>query len=384
MKSRPFSHRAGRTLLYAALLAASIVFLTPLLWLLLTALKPIEQTMSRPLTFLPRTHLAEIDGSTLDVTKDYQTPVPGAVVRPLNVPDAAPVFLDENQLAVRGAELEVVSRVPAGWWHVTERLDANEAPRPQRWAFVPPDAITTNVDFRWRNFPDALIRLGGDPTTTSALEYVGFGRFLWNTVLVCTLGVIGTVFSNAVVAYGFARLAWRGRDPFFALTLATMMVPFPVLMVPLYGVFKSLGLIGSLTPLWLPAFFGSAFNIFLMRQFFRSIPEELSEAARIDGCSEWRIFWRIVLPLSKPVLATAALFHFLYAWNDFMGPLLFLTRKEDYTLALALQTFQSQHGGVRWHYLMAASAVTIAPIVLLFMVAQRTFIQGIATTGSKN
>ena len=384
-RSRAVRRSLSRTALYLVLGGASLLFLTPLLWLLLTALKPIEQTMSRPITFLPRTHLAPIEGELLDVTRDFRTPVAGAVVDVLAGDQAGRrAFLDVNQLADRGPEVRVVHEVPAGWWHVTERLDPNEPPRVQRWAFVAPEEIQTKIDFRWRNFPDALIRLGGDPTTTSAVEYVGFGRFLSNTVLVCVLGVIGTVFSNAVVAYGFARLRWRGRDGFFALTLATMMVPFPVLMVPLYGVFKELGLIGSLTPLWLPYFFGSAFNIFLMRQFFRSIPEELSEAARIDGCSEWRIFWQVVLPLSKPVLATAALFHFLYAWNDFMGPLLFLTRKEDYTLALALQTFQSQHGGVRWHYLMAASAVTILPIVILFTFAQRTFIQGIATTGSKN
>jgi multiple sugar transport system permease protein len=384
-KSKKPGRRVGRILVYAALVAASVVFMTPLLWLVLTALKPIEQTMSRPLTFLPRTHLVTIDGEALDVTQDYQAPLPGAVV---DVQDGdlagRRVFLDHNQLAVRRDQVEIVYEVPAGWWHVTERLDPNEPPRLQRWAFVAPEEIQTFVDFRWRNFPDALIRMGGDPTTTSAVEYVGFGRFLWNTVFVCVLGVLGTLLSNSIVAYGFARLKWRGRDSFFALTLATMMVPFPVLMVPLYGVFRELGLIGTLTPLWLPYFFGSAFNIFLMRQFFRSIPEELSEAARIDGCSEWRIFWQIILPLSKPVLATAALFHFLYAWNDFMGPLLFLTRKEDYTLALALQTFQSQHGGVRWHYLMAASAVTILPIIILFVFAQRTFIQGIATTGSKN
>jgi multiple sugar transport system permease protein len=178
-------------------------------------------------------------------------------------------------------------------------------------------------------------------------------------------------------------MRWRGRDAFFALTLATMMVPFPVLMVPLYGVFKSLGMIGTLLPLWLPAWFGSAFNIFLMRQFFRTIPEELSEAARIDGCSEWRIFWRIIVPLSTPVLVVAALFHFIFAWNDFLGPLIYLTRKDTYTLALALASYQSQNGGVQWHYLMAASAVTILPVILLFLLAQKTFIRGIATTGSK-
>jgi multiple sugar transport system permease protein len=154
-------------------------------------------------------------------------------------------------------------------------------------------------------------------------------------------------------------------------------------MVPLYGVFRWLGWIGTLKPLWVPSFFASAFNIFLMRQFFRTLPEELSEAARIDGCSEWGIFWRIILPLSKPVLMVVALFQFLALWNDFMGPLLYLTRKHTFTLAVALQNYQSQHGGVQWHYLMAASAIVILPIIVLFFFTQKSFIKGIATTGLK-
>jgi multiple sugar transport system permease protein len=132
-----------------------------------------------------------------------------------------------------------------------------------------------------------------------------------------------------------------------------------------------------------PSFFGSAFSIFLMRQFFLTIPEELSEAARLDGCSEWSIFWRIILPLSRPVLSVVALFTFLGAWNDLMGPLLYLTRKHTFTLALALQNYQSQHNGVQWNYLMAASVILILPILTLFFLAQRTFIRGIATTGIK-
>lgn len=162
-----------------------------------------------------------------------------------------------------------------------------------------------------------------------------------------------------------------------------MMMPFPVLMVPLYGLFARLLWIGTLLPRWVPAFFCSAFNIFLLWQFFRTIPEGLSEAARIDGCSEWTIIWRIILPLSKPVLATVALFHFLYAWNDFMGPLLDLTRQQSFTLTLALQSYQAQQGGIPWHYLMAASAATTLPIIVRFFLTQKTFIQGIATTGSK-
>lgn len=169
----------------------------------------------------------------------------------------------------------------------------------------------------------------------------------------------------------------------FWLTVATMMIPFPVLMVPLYSVFRALGWIGTLLPLWVPAFFGSAFNIFLLRQFFLTIPTELSDAARIDGCSEFGIYWRIVLPLAKPALAVVALFHFLYAWNDFLGPLIYLTRSETYTMSLGLQQYQSQHGGSEWHLLMAASVLLVLPIVVLFFLTQRTFIQGISTTGTK-
>jgi multiple sugar transport system permease protein len=277
----------------------------------------------------------------------------------------------------------VVHAVPAGSWHVTQRLEraVGETGADPLWDVLPRGQIDSRVSFRWGNYPRALAEMGGD--SESDRHRVGFWTFLGNSLAVALLGVLGTVLSNAIVAYGFARLRWRGRDAFFALTLATMMVPFPVLMVPLYGVFRALGLIGTLLPLWLPTWFGSAFYIFLMRQFFRTIPEELSEAARIDGCSEWRIFWRIIIPLSTPVLVVAALFHFIFAWNDFLGPLLYLTRKDTYTLALALESYQTQNGGVQWHYLMAASAVTILPVIILFLFAQKTFIRGIATTGTK-
>lgn len=378
----------GRAVLYLTLAGATTVFLMPLVWLVVTSLKPIEQAMSLPPSFVPRAYHAVLEGERREVIRETPLESSRVVVQWIHgeragrvdglTPEAA-----EPELAA--GEARALYRAEPGWWRVTEReISAPGAPR--RWAYVPPADLEASVRPRWRNYPEALERMGGLPVprdSPAAATRVEFTQFFRNTMLVCVLGVIGTLFSNAVAAYAFARLRWRGRDAFFGLTLATMMVPFPVLMVPLYGVFKNLGMIGTLTPLWLPAFFGSAFNIFLMRQFFRTIPEELSEAARIDGCSEWHIFWRIILPLSVPVLATAGVFHFLYAWNDFMGPLLFLTRKEDYTLALALQNYQSQHGGVQWHYLMAASAVTILPVIVLFFFAQRTFIQGIATTGSK-
>jgi multiple sugar transport system permease protein len=366
------------------LVVLSAAFVIPFVWLLSTSLKPIEQTLSLPLTFIPRAYYATLGVSRMEVTTDFQVAKPGAVVRMLAGEDAGRLrFLGAGQLAAQAANVAVVHTVEAGSWHVTQRLDrtlGEVGPSPL-WDVLPRSQIESRVVFRWENYPRALAAMGGD--AESDRHRVGFLTFLGNSVTVAVLGVLGTVFSNAIVAYGFARLRWRGRDAFFALTLATMMVPFPVLMVPLYGVFKAFGLIGTLLPLWLPTWFGSAFNIFLMRQFFRTIPEELSEAARIDGCSEWRIFWRIIIPLSTPVLVVAALFHFIFAWNDFLGPLIYLTRKNTYTLALALESYQTQTGGVQWHYLMAASAVTILPVIILFLFAQKTFIRGIATAGLK-
>lgn len=216
-----------------------------------------------------------------------------------------------------------------------------------------------------------------------------FPLFTRNTLIVATLCVAGTVLSSSIVAYGFAKVRFRGRGVFFALMLSTMMIPGTVLMVPQFALFRWLGdhtpiqFLGTFKPLWVGAFFGSAFNIFLLRQFFVTIPDELSEAARIDGCSELGIFTRIMLPLARPALAVVSLFTFMAVWNDFLGPLVYLQRPEQYTLALGLQTFQSQHGGTEWQLLMAASVLVLAPIVILFFLAQRTFIQGIATTGMK-
>jgi len=210
-----------------------------------------------------------------------------------------------------------------------------------------------------------------------------------NTLLVTVLSVLGTTSSSAIVAYGFAKINFKGNGTLFGLMLGTMMIPFPVIMVSLFSIFRWLGdhtgvpLLGTLTPLWLPTWFGSAFNIFLLRQFFLTIPQELSDAARIDGCSEWGIFTRVMLPLSRPALTVVALFTFMGAWNDFLGPLVYLQDPSQYTLALGLQTFQSQHGGTEWNLLMAASVLVILPVIILFFLAQKTFIQGIATTGMK-
>lgn len=220
-------------------------------------------------------------------------------------------------------------------------------------------------------------------------DKMDFPLYTRNTLTVALLSIVGTVLSCSLVAYGFAKIRFRGRGFLFALMLATMMIPFPVRMVPLFAIFRTIGdytplqMLGTLRPLWIPAFLGSAFHIFLLRQFYLTIPDELSEAARIDGCTEFGIWWRVILPLSKPALAVVSLFTFMGAWNDFLGPLIYLQHPEQYTLALGLQVFQSTHGGTEWNLLMAASLLILTPVIVLFFLAQKTFIQGIATTGMK-
>lgn len=212
---------------------------------------------------------------------------------------------------------------------------------------------------------------------------VEFPLFFRNSLIVAILSVTGMVISSAIVAYGFARVRWRGRGPLFALLLATMMIPFPVLMGPMYVLFKELGWIGTLRPLWVPSWFAGAFNVFLLRQFYLTIPRELDEAAAIDGCSHWGVFTRVILPLSRPALAVVALFQFIFVWNDFLAPLIFLQKQEQFTLALGLALYQSQAGNVPWNLLMAASTLVLAPVLVLFICTQRTFVEGIATQGLK-
>jgi multiple sugar transport system permease protein len=227
---------------------------------------------------------------------------------------------------------------------------------------LPPDFVPDTLQVR--NFVDTV-------------RYIPFGAYTVNTLLVCVLATAGTVASSALVAFSFTRLEWPGKNILFGLTLATMMVPFPVLMVPLYSVFKTLGFIGTLKPLWFPSFFGGAFNIFLLRQFFTRIPKNLAEAMTLDGASELTIFWKIYVPLAKPALAVVALFQFIYSWNDFLGPLLYLTDQDTFTLSIGLQAYQNQLGGTPWHFLMAASLLTTLPILVLFFFTQKSFLRGI-------
>ena len=228
------------------------------------------------------------------------------------------------------------------------------------------------------------VLLGVEPPPHVLFFRTPFFKQLCNTLTVGVLGVIGVVLSSSLAAYAFARLKWPGRDIFFLLTISTMMVPFAVRLVPLYGLFRWLGWIDTLKPLWAPAFFGTGFSIFLLRQFFKGIPRDLTDAARIDGCSEFAIYWRVVLPLAKPALAAVALFHFLYVWNDFFAPLVFLTDPNDFTLALGLHQFQSTHGGgTPWTLMMAASTLVTLPVIVIFFFTQRFFVRGVTMSGIK-
>jgi multiple sugar transport system permease protein len=222
----------------------------------------------------------------------------------------------------------------------------------------------------WQNYSDAM-------------TFRPFDLYLRNSLSIAALNVIAVVFSSSLCAYGFARIHFRGRDFWFAVVIATILLPNIVTLVPQFIIFTRLGWVDTIWPLTIPLFFGGgAFNIFLLRQFFRSLPEELADAARIDGCSEFGIYWRIMLPLSKPALITVAIFTFLNAWNDLLGPLVYLRSPDTFTVAIGLAQFRGAMT-TRWDLQMAAAAIMILPVVILFFVAQGYFIKGIVMTGLK-
>ena len=207
--------------------------------------------------------------------------------------------------------------------------------------------------------------------------------YVFNSLRIAILSMIGTVLATIPVAYALSRMRWRGRQAAFVIILATLMLPFQVTVVPLYVVFVRYGWIPSLKPLIIPAFFGDAFSIFLLRQFFMSIPEELTDAARVDGASEWQIMTRVIVPLAKPAIAAVALFHFLWSWNDFFGPLLYLIDDRSlWTVPIGLSEFETLHH-VEWNLLMAACVLFMVPVIILFFLAQKVFIEGVTLTGVK-
>jgi len=228
----------------------------------------------------------------------------------------------------------------------------------------------------WSNFPTAWTQYD-------------FTRFTFNSVFLYGIPVtVGVTLSSAFIAYGFSRLQWPGRDILFGLVLATLMIPYAVTMVPLFIIWKNLGLINSYAPLVIPAFFGSAFGIFLLRQFYLTIPQELTDAARIDGANELGIWWKVILPLAKPALTVVALFTFIGTWNDYLAPLIYINKTELYPVALGVNLLRIAVGATGtpaniYPYLMAVSTIVTIPVLILFYFAQRTFIEGVTTTGLK-
>lgn len=223
--------------------------------------------------------------------------------------------------------------------------------------------------FHWKNY-------------LTAFNEFPFFLYLKNTLFITIVNIIGAVLSNTLIAYGFARIEWRGRNAAFVIVMITMLLPFQVTMIPLFMLFQKFGWIGTFLPLTAPAFFGNPFFIFLLRQFFLGIPKELSEAAKLDGASEFRIYWNVILPLSKPIITTVVIFSFLHTWGDFIGPLVFLNDNSLYTLSLGIQQIMSVNDP-RWPLLLAVGVSMTLPVLIIFFVMQKYFIQGIAQSGIK-
>jgi multiple sugar transport system permease protein len=345
--------RGAQSLLsHAAIVLVGLFFLVPFAWMLLTALKSDQDVFHTPPRWLPHDNVRiEVDGEPLPLYR-VQTESGPRELALIAIEAGVGQFVDP---AAPDQALEY--ELQQGKEKIAEPI--------------------MEVSFRWRNFPDAMNR-GSRPGVGAS-----FWVYLRNSLIIATFAIIGTLLSNAPVAYAFARIRFPGRDALFVLVLTTMMLPFQVTMIPLYMLFNEYLHWGdTFLPLIVPTFFANAWDVFLLRQFFRTIPEEMCDAARVDGASEWQIFTRIVLPLSVPVLAAITVFTFLWAWNDFTGPLLFLHSARNFTMALGLQDFQGQHTMV-WNQLMAASVMFTIPIIIAFFFAQKTFIQGIKLTGMK-
>ena len=275
---------------------------------------------------------------------------------------------DARQVAIHLVLLTgaVVFAVPFAWLISTSlKVETKLMVIPPEW--IPRPAV-------WGNYAKALSYLPEE--TRHGLLY------LWNTVYLSVMNIIGVTLASSLVAYSFARLRWPGRDGLFLVLLSTMMLPGAVTMIPLFLVFRWLGWVDTLRPLWVPAFFGTAFNIFLLRQFFLTIPTDLEDAAKIDGCSYLRTYWSVMLPLVKPALAAVVILTFMGAWNNFMGPLIYVSSPEKMPLAYALQLYQSAHGS-EFNLLMAGAVMVVTPVILLFFFTQRYFIQGVTLTGIK-
>lgn len=358
--SRNAQHALQTTKLTAAhmtLLAGSFVFLIPFAWLISTSLKSDDEMAAFPPVWIPTQQIQLPEYPRADGLKaglSFYKPKTDPSAKPVRVAEMADLDTGEVRIKILP---DATSGNATGAEKVVTRSELTKV---------------RHVAPRWENYSEALDFL--PPNTYHGLLFLG------NTLLLTLLTSIGTVLSSSIVAYAFARLKWPGKHIWFGVLLATMMIPGAVTMMPQFLIFRTLGWYDSLRPLWVPAFFGSAFNIFLLRQFFMSIPGELEDAAKIDGCGPFGVYWRVMLPLVKPALAAIAIMSVLGAWNNFQGPLIYLSSPEKMPLAYALQLYQTQHSGEPG-LLMAASTLVVLPIILLFFFTQRYFIEGVSLTG---
>jgi len=413
-----------------------VLFVLPLLWMITMSFKPLQDTLRPPESmrelFVGRGWRAKIDGREYEVSRERQIApteeTPAYIVRPkedfaageLRLPFGPDTWMEypifkKDELKQMNARITPQMKVLAYEQSTFDPTTGvlmlrsgrkvpaelvREIPPPRKdeklWLvrqWRPEDtdpkgvgATTGDVTRAWDVQPENVIQRVAriiPENYPAALGRANFGRSLLNTLFLCLMVVCGTAVSSVLVAYGFAFIDFRGSKVLFAATVATMMIPFVVTMVPVYLLYRTLGWVGTFKPLWVTSWFGSAFFIFLLRQFFLSLPKDLLDAARIDGCSELEILWKVVVPLSRPAIAMVALFTFLGTWKDFLGPLIYLNHESQFTLSLSLQSFASEQGGTPWHLLMAAATVFSLPLIILFFAAMKTFIRGIAMTGIK-
>lgn len=334
-----------RAITYVSLTLLGTAFSLPFFWLLCTSFKPAERIQKWPPDLVPMQIVrSNVNGKPLQVfvTQNQKNPSDNGVK----------VALVKR---LKGATGVVKPMEPGhGGLKTMSMDDLTEAVRP---------------GLSWSNYKRGLV-------------FIPFFQQLRNTLIICLVAVLGTVLSSSLVAYGLSKIDWKGRNTLFVILLSTMMLPYQVIMVPVFAIFVWLGWVDTFLPLTVPAFFGNAFFIFLLRQFFMTIPKDLSEAAKLDGCSEFDIYRRVIMPLAKPALATVGLFTFMNAWNDFLGPLIYLVDESKYTLSLGLAMFLGQYGN-EYGMLMAVSAIVTIPIIIIFFFTQRTFIQGITMSGIK-
>ncbi|MGQ9524625.1 MAG: carbohydrate ABC transporter permease [Armatimonadota bacterium] len=339
MKQRKEDGR--QSALHIVLITGSIIFIMPFVWLVTTSLKEDEDMLRYPPVWLPRQQvMVTIRGHQYGLVR----------------------MLDTGRSAAQIQEL------PGGW--LLQDLETGRRFKASRDEFEKVKRFAPV----WRNYTEALAFLP-EETRHGAV-------YLFNTVLVTVLNIIGITFSSSLVAFSFARLRWPGRDILFVIMLSTMMLPAAVTLIPVFLIFKHLGWVDTLRPLWVGSYFAAPFNVFLLRQFFLTIPLDLEDAAKIDGCSYLRIYWSIMMPLVRPALAALTIMAFLGSWNNFMGPLIYVSSPEKLTLAYALRLFQSAHSS-EYGMLMAAATMVMLPVLLVFFFTQRYFIQGITLTGMK-